>query len=77
MNNEVGQMINQAVKNIIEHTGDTKTIKKLIKKHDKKIHFIPKRYRVLSGTINEYPIWELYRGTNGGYHTTRRKIRDN
>lgn len=56
MNNEVGQMINQAVKNIIEHTGDTKTIKKLIKKHDKKIHFIPKRYRVLSGILQSMNI---------------------
>lgn len=52
MNNGVDNIINEAVRIMIEHTGDDKVIDKLIKKHDKKIHFVPKRYRVLGEYYN-------------------------
>ena len=56
MNEKVQTIINEAVENMISHTGEDKKIKKLINKHDKKIHFIPKRYRVFGGLLQSMNI---------------------
>lgn len=56
MNSEVENIINEAVRIMIEHTGDDKVIDHLIKKHDKKIHFVPKRYRVFGGILQSLNI---------------------
>jgi len=56
MNNSVDSIINEAVNIMITHSGEDKVIKKLIKKHDKKIHFIPKRYRVFGGILQSLNI---------------------
>lgn len=47
MNEKVQALINEAVENMIAHTGSDKKIEGMIKKHDKKIHFIPKKYRCI------------------------------
>ena len=46
MNDEVKGLINSAVVKMIEHTSSDAAIEKIKLKHDVKIHFIPKRYRV-------------------------------
>lgn len=56
MNNKVQELINEAVNNMIKKTGEDKKIKKLIAKHDKKVHFIPKRYRVFGGMLQSMNI---------------------
>lgn len=56
MNNNVSGMINEAVQNMINHTGSDKKINHLIEKHDKKIHFIPKKYRVFGGMLQSMNI---------------------
>jgi len=56
MNEKVQNLINEAVKNMIAHTGTDAKINKLISKHDKKIHFIPKRYRVFGGMLQSMNI---------------------
>lgn len=56
MNNEVENIINEAVQIMIEHTEDEKVIGKLYKKHNKKIHFIPIRYRVFGGVLQSLNI---------------------
>ncbi len=56
MNNEVENIINEAVKIMIEHTEDEKKIGKLYEKHNKKIHFIPIRYRVFGGMLQSLNI---------------------
>jgi hypothetical protein len=56
MDSSVSELINTAVKNIIEHTGNDKMLKKLLSKHDKKVHFIPKRYRIFGGMLQSMNI---------------------
>lgn len=56
MNNNIEMMIDEAIQNIINHTSDEKKINKLIKKHNKKIHFIPKKYRVFGGILQSMNI---------------------
>lgn len=56
MNKKVQTLINEAVENMIAHTGEDRKIRKLILKHDKKIHFIPKRYRVFGGMLQSMNI---------------------
>ena len=56
MNNNVEKLINEAVNNMIKHTSSDKKINKLIKKHDKKVHFIPKKYRIFGGVLQSLNI---------------------
>ena len=56
MNEKVQALINEAVENMIAHTGSDKKIEGMIKKHDKKIHFIPKKYRVFGGMLQSMNI---------------------
>jgi len=56
MNDKVQNLINESVNNMIEHTGSAAKINSMIRKHDKKIHFIPKRYRVFGGMLQSMNI---------------------
>ena len=56
MDTKVEKMINQAVMNMINKCGSTNKIKHLLKKHDIKIHFIPKKYRVFGGLLQSMNI---------------------
>lgn len=56
MDNNVSALIDEAVINMVNHVGSDQVVKKLIKKHEKKIHFIPKRYRVFGGILQSLNI---------------------
>lgn len=56
MDKKVQNLLNEAVNNMITHTGADTKINHMIKKHDKKIHFIPKRYRVFGGMLQSMNI---------------------
>ena len=56
MKNDLENIIIKAVSNIIENSISNKKIKKLKEKHDKKMHFIPKRYRVFGGLLQSMNI---------------------
>lgn len=56
MNQEVEQLINQAVSNIIERSSSKQKIDSLLKRHNAKIHFIPSRYRVFGGLLQSMNI---------------------
>ncbi|MDR0955838.1 MAG: restriction endonuclease [Candidatus Nomurabacteria bacterium] len=56
MSDEAKSIINQAVRNMIEKAGSPAKIKSLKKKHDAKVHFIPKRYRVFGGLLQSLNI---------------------
>lgn len=56
MNNEIKELINSAVVKMIEHTSSDCAIDKIKQKHDVKIHFIPKRYRVFGGLLQSMNI---------------------
>lgn len=52
--NEIQTLIENTIKQIIEKSNDK--ISFLQKKHDKKIHFIPKKYRIISGLLQSMNI---------------------
>lgn len=56
MNDEVKELINRAVVKMIERTSSDSAIDKIRRKHDVKIHFIPKRYRVFGGLLQSMNI---------------------
>lgn len=56
MNNNIKKIINQAVYNIIENSSNKNKISKLNSKHNAKIHFIPKRYRLFGGLLQSMNI---------------------
>lgn len=56
MDKEVEKIINEAVMEIIEKSNSPNKIKKLKDIHFIKIHFIPKRYRVLGGILQSMNI---------------------
>ena len=56
MNERVKNLINNAVIKIIENTSSKDKIKSLEEKHCKKIHFIPRRYRVFGGLLQSMNI---------------------
>ena len=56
MKNDLENIIIKAVRNIIENSISDKKIKKLKEKHDKKMHFIPKRYRIFGGLLQSMNI---------------------
>lgn len=56
INGEVENLINSAVINMIEHTASAKKLASLNDKHDKKLHFIPKKYRVFGGLLHSMNI---------------------
>lgn len=56
MNHDVNTLINQAVLEIIHHTGSTEKLDMMKHKHAMKIHFIPSKYRVFGGLIQSMNI---------------------
>ena len=56
MRNDLENIIIKAVRNIIENSISNKKIKNLKEKHDKKMHFIPKRYRIFGGLLQSMNI---------------------
>lgn len=56
INNEVKALINAAVLKMIENTSSTSKLTSLKEKHDEKMHFIPKRYRVFGGLLQSMNI---------------------
>ncbi len=56
MNQQIKNLINQAVIKIIENSSSAKKINHLKKKHNVKIHFIPKRYRIFGGILQSMNI---------------------
>lgn len=56
MQENLKNLIDQSVKEIIERCASKKKIISLVKKHEKKIHFIPERYRVLGGLLQSMNI---------------------
>lgn len=53
---EVKQLINSAVLKMIDNTGSPSKLAVLKAKHDEKMHFIPKRYRVFGGLLQSMNI---------------------
>ena len=56
MNQQIKNLINQAVIKIIENSSSANKINHLKKKHNVKIHFIPKRYRIFGGILQSMNI---------------------
>lgn len=56
MNNKVETLINETVDNILKKMSSKATIKKLGDTHAKKIHFIPKSYRIFGGMLQSMNI---------------------
>ena len=56
MRNDLENIIIKAVRNIIENSISDKKINKLREKHNKKMHFIPKRYRIFGGLLQSMNI---------------------
>ncbi|ADG71458.1 restriction endonuclease [Brachyspira murdochii] len=56
MNSNIKNIINQAVYNIINNSASDNKIIELNKKHNVKIHFIPKRYRIFGGLLQSMNI---------------------
>lgn len=52
----IKELINNAVKAMIQNTADEDKLEKLTDRHDVKIHFIPKRYRVFGGLLQSMNI---------------------
>jgi hypothetical protein len=56
LNFKIKNLINSAVIKIIERSSSQKKLKALQKKHNVKIHFIPKRYRIFGGILQSMNI---------------------
>lgn len=56
MNDNIKEIINQAVYNIIENSSNKNKIDELHSKHNVKIHFIPKKYRIFGGLLQSMNI---------------------
>ncbi|MDR1123799.1 MAG: restriction endonuclease, partial [Elusimicrobiota bacterium] len=76
MNNKIKDLINEAVKKIIENSSSQYKIEHLQGKHEVKIHFIPKRYRIFGGILQSMNIqfgnfievlMSLFVGNDGRY----------
>lgn len=56
MNNNILTLINKAVANILENSSSSDKINHLIKKHDVKVHFVPRNYRIFGGILQSMNI---------------------
>ena len=56
MKKDVKEFIKEAIKQLINNTKSEKKIKKLIATHEKKIHFVPIRYRIFGGLLQSMNI---------------------
>lgn len=53
---KVKKVIDSSIDKIIQDAAEDKNINRIKKRHDKKIHFIPKRYRVFNGILQSMNI---------------------
>lgn len=56
MENNIKLFIKDAISNLIDNTSNEKKVKKLIKTHKAKMHFIPIRYRIFGGLLQSMNI---------------------
>jgi hypothetical protein len=56
MNENVKSFVVEAITRLINHTASDNKVNSLIKKHKKKIHFIPIRYRIFGGLLQSMNI---------------------
>lgn len=56
MHDSVSNLINEAIKEILDKSSSKAKINKLSKTHNEKVHFIPKRYRVFGGMLQSMNI---------------------
>ena len=56
MDNKIKEIIEEAVNSLIDNTTSSDKIEKLIKKHTRKVHFIPIRYRIFNGLLQSMNI---------------------
>lgn len=55
-NDSIAESIRIAVDDVLQNSSSQKKIQNLIDKHNEKIHFIPKRYRILGGLLQSMNI---------------------
>jgi len=51
MSNQVKQIIHKTVLEILENSTSQENIRRLLRKHESKVHFVPVRYRVIGGIL--------------------------
>jgi hypothetical protein len=51
MSNQVKQTIHKTVLQMLEDSMSPKNIRKIARKHEKKVHFVPIRYRIMGGIL--------------------------
>ncbi|WP_104748938.1 HinfI family type II restriction enzyme [Helicobacter cetorum] len=56
MQNNIRELIVKSTREIIEKCANDKKLKNIIKKHQAKVHFIPKKYRILGGILQSMNI---------------------
>lgn len=56
MNEKLKKIINQAVSEILKNSSSDRKLNKILADHNKKIHFIPKKYRVFGGILQSMNI---------------------
>lgn len=56
MDDEIKEIIFKAIKNIINNSVSEKKINRLKEKHNVKVHFIPKKFRILGGILQSMNI---------------------
>lgn len=56
MNSDVQHLINEAVEKILKNSSNDTKLKKLIKTHKVKVHFVPRNYRIFGGILQSMNI---------------------
>lgn len=56
MNDDIQHLINEAVEKILKKSSSDNKLKKLIKTHETKVHFVPRNYRIFGGILQSMNI---------------------
>ena len=56
MNKEITEIIIQSVENMLNNSSSEQKIRKLIKNHNVKVHFVPRNYRIFGGLLQSMNI---------------------
>ena len=51
MSNQVKQIIRKTVLEMLEDSTSPENIRRMIEKHEEKVHFVPIRYRIIGGIL--------------------------
>lgn len=51
MSNQVREIINKTVLQMLEDSMSAKNIRRMVQKHEMKVHFVPIRYRIIGGIL--------------------------